>query len=196
MRIPLAGRAGTSTNATSTGCTESRDHQRDARAPVLRETRSGSVLRRGRRQVGGDRRRQRQPLRQRQGCAARRRVFRDVSMRRTSAFAPTFEIRFAGSAAEMLAIGSRRLWPRVDRASPCFRPPRLRRGRATRWRVSGCWRMLSSYVGGFALLLACIGLYGLMMYSVAQRTPELGLRMALGSSAARRFGGSSCRRAS
>ncbi len=44
--------------------------------------------------------------------------------------------------------------------------------------------MLSSYVGGFALLLACIGLYGLLMYSVAQRTPELGLRMALGSSAA------------
>ncbi len=41
--------------------------------------------------------------------------------------------------------------------------------------------LLSTYVGGFALLLACIGLYGLMMYSVVQRTPELGLRMALGS---------------
>ncbi len=41
--------------------------------------------------------------------------------------------------------------------------------------------MLSTYAGGFALLLACIGLYGLMMYGVTQRTPELGLRMALGS---------------
>jgi predicted permease len=92
----------------------------------------------------------------------------------------TFEVRTAGDPlVEIAAI--REAVRQVDPALPLIDVTTQLEEVERRFLQEKVFAQAYTLFGGLALLVASVGLFGLMSYSVARRTNEIGIRMALGA---------------